>query len=298
MKILVTGSNGLLGQKLTALLGNHPHHALVRTSRAPQEGAPGEWHPMDITDANSVKSVIDAVNPDAVIHAAAMTMVDDCEQQREACWKANVDGTQNVLQACSEIGAHVIHVSTDFIFDGSTGPLTEEAEPDPVNFYGESKLEAERLVMKYSGDWAILRTVLVYGLTPDRSRSNIVLWVKTNLESGKPIRVVDDQWLTPTLAEDLAMGCLLAAEHHATGIYHVSGPEMLTPYDMAMQTAAYFGLDNSLITRTDSTQFTQPAKRPLRTGFIIDKARRAWGYAPRSFREGIEVMQSQMGSQA
>ncbi|MFM9076564.1 MAG: SDR family oxidoreductase [Bacteroidota bacterium] len=298
MKILITGSNGLLGQKLTALLGNHPHHALVRTSRAPQEGAPGEWHPMDITDANSVKSVIDAVNPDAVIHAAAMTMVDDCEQQREACWKANVDGTQNVLQACSEIGAHVIHVSTDFIFDGSTGPLTEEAEPGPVNFYGESKLEAERLVMKYSGDWAILRTVLVYGLTPDRSRSNIVLWVKNNLEAGKPIIVVDDQWRTPTLAEDLAMGCLLAAEHHATGIYHVSGPEMLTPYDMAMQTAAYFGLDNSLITRTDSTQFTQPAKRPLRTGFIIDKARRSWGYAPRSFREGIEVMQSQMGSQA
>lgn len=298
MKILVTGSNGLLGQKLTALLGNHPHHTLVRTSRTSQEGAPGDWFPMDITDANSVKSVIDAVKPDAVIHAAAMTMVDDCEQQREACWKANVDGTRNVLQACSEIGTHVIHVSTDFIFDGSTGPLAEEAEPGPVNFYGESKLEAERLVMKYSGDWAILRTVLVYGLTPDRSRSNIVLWVKNNLEAGKPIRVVDDQWRTPTLAEDLAMGCVLAAEHHATGIYHVSGPEMLTPYDMAMQTAAYFGLDNSLITRTDSTQFTQPAKRPLRTGFIIDKARRAWGYAPRSFREGIAVMQSQLGGQA
>lgn len=296
MKILVTGSNGLLGQKLTALLGNHPHHALVRTSRTPQEGVPGDWQPMDITDAASVKAVIDAVKPDVVIHAAAMTMVDDCEQQREACWKANVGGTRNVLEACSAIGVHVIHVSTDFIFDGSTGPLAESAEPGPVNFYGESKLEAERLVSQYSGDWAILRTVLVYGLTPDRSRSNIVLWVKNNLEAGKPIRVVDDQWRTPTLAEDLAQGCLLAAEHHATGVYHVSGPELLTPYDMAIQTAEFFGLDSSLITRTDSTQFTQPAKRPLRTGFIIDKARRAWGYAPHSFREGIAVMESQMAS--
>lgn len=297
MKILVTGSNGLLGQKLTALLGDHPIHQLVRTSRTPQEGVPGNWEPMDITDPASVKEVIQSVSPDVVIHAAAMTMVDDCEQQREACWKANVDGTRNVLAASASIGAHLIHVSTDFIFDGTTGPLSEEAEPGPVNFYGESKLEAERLVKQYPGDWAILRTVLVYGLTPDKSRSNIVLWVKNSLESGKPIRVVDDQWRTPTLAEDLALGCLLAAEHHATGTYHVSGPEMLTPYDMAMQTAEYFGLDKTLISRTDSTQFTQPAKRPLRTGFVIDKARQDWGYAPRSFREGIAVMQAQMGSQ-
>ena len=294
MKILVTGSNGLLGQKLTALLGHHPRHTLVRTSRTPQENAPGEWEPMDITDFGSVKSVIQSVSPDVVIHAAAMTMVDDCEQQREACWKANVEGTRNVLDACSAIGAHVIHVSTDFIFDGTHGPLSEEAEPGPVNFYGESKLEAERLVRQYSGNWAILRTVLVYGITPDRSRSNIVLWVKNSLEAGKPIRVVDDQWRTPTLAEDLAQGCLLAAEHHATGVYHVSGPDLLTPYGMAMQTAEFFGLDRSLITRTDSTQFTQPARRPLRTGFIIDKARKDWGYAPRTFREGIAVIQAQL----
>jgi len=294
LKILVTGSNGLLGQKLTALLAAHPQHTLLRTSRAPQEGASGEWAFMDITDPASVDSVFQKFSPDAVIHAAAMTMVDDCELQQEACWKANVEGTRNVLASASRIGAHVIHVSTDFIFDGSHGPLAEDAEPSPVNFYGASKLEAERLVQGYSGDWAILRTVLVYGITADRSRSNIALWVKNNLEAGKTIRVVDDQWRTPTLAEDLATGCLLAAEHHAIGIYHVSGPELLTPYDMAVQVAGFFNLDAALISRTDSTQFTQPAKRPLRTGFIIDKARREWGYSPRNFREGLVVMKAQM----
>ena len=294
MKILVTGSNGLLGQKLTALLGGYSRHTLIRTSRAPQEGAPGEWEFMDITDPASVSEVLLRTVPDVVIHAAAMTMVDDCELQRDACWQSNVEGTRNVLAAASRIGAHVIHVSTDFIFDGTHGPLAEDAEPSPVNFYGESKLEAERLVRQYSGDWAILRTVLVYGITSDKSRSNIALWVKNNLEAGKSIKVVNDQWRTPTLAEDLAAGCLLAADHHAVGVYHVSGPEMLTPYDMAVQVADFFGLDAGLITRTDSTQFTQPAKRPLRTGFIIDKARREWGYAPRTFREGLAVMKEQM----
>ena len=294
MKILVTGSNGLLGQKLTALLGGYSRHTLIRTSRAPQEGAPGDWEFMDITDPASVSEVLLRTVPDVVIHAAAMTMVDDCELQRDACWQSNVEGTRNVLAAASRIGAHVIHVSTDFIFDGTHGPLAEDAEPSPVNFYGESKLEAERLVRQYSGDWAILRTVLVYGITSDKSRSNIALWVKNNLEAGKSIKVVNDQWRTPTLAEDLAAGCLLAADHHAVGVYHVSGPEMLTPYDMAVQVADFFGLDAGLITRTDSTQFTQPAKRPLRTGFIIDKARREWGYAPRTFREGLAVMKEQM----
>jgi dTDP-4-dehydrorhamnose reductase len=288
MKILVTGSNGLLGQKLSALLMNDPDVHAILTAR----GTPA----LDITDAESVHRVLTAAAPDVVVNAAAMTMVDQCETEHDACWKANVNSVENLIHACQSIGAHLIHVSTDFIFDGTHGPLDENAKPDPVNFYGKSKLAAEELLQKSKIDWAILRTVLVYGITSDLSRSNIVLWVKESLEKGKAIRVVNDQWRTPTLAEDLAMGCYLAAKKQAKGIFNISGKDFITPYDIAIKTADFFRLNKSLITATDSTQFTQPAKRPLKTGFIIEKARRELSYEPHSFEQGLRILAAQIGA--
>ena len=296
MKILVTGSNGLLGQKLTGLLQHHPDLHLIATARGKSviDIPRGEYHTMDITSAEDVDSVIGKTRPDVVIHAAAMTNVDHCEQQREACWLANVTATEHIIAACTKYHSRLVHVSTDFIFDGSRGPLDETEKPAPVNYYGDSKLAAEELVQKSTLQWSILRTVLVYGITHDMSRSNIVLWVKNSIEQGKTINVVNDQWRTPTLAEDLAMGCFLAATKKATGIYNISGKDFLSPYDIAIKTADYFKLDKSLIKATDSTQFKQPARRPLTTGFIIDKARKDLGYEPHTFEEGIGVLASQI----
>lgn len=296
MKILVTGSNGLLGQKLTGLLQQHQDVHLIATARGKSVIgiSRGEYHTMDITSAADVDAVIGKTRPDVVIHTAAMTNVDHCEQQREACWNANVTSVGLVIDACTKYNCRLVHVSTDFIFDGSHGPLAETEEPAPVNYYGESKLAAEALVQESKLSWSILRTVLVYGITHDMSRSNIVLWVKNSLEQGKTIQVVNDQWRTPTLAEDLAMGCFLAATKKATGIYHISGKDFLSPYDIAIKTADYFKLDKSLIKATDSTQFKQPARRPLTTGFIIDKARKDLGYEPHTFEAGIGVLASQI----
>ena len=142
--------------------------------------------------------------------------------------------------------------------------------------------------------WAIARTVLVFGIVPDMSRTNIILWVKKSLEEGKQINVVTDQFRTPTLAEDLAMGCWLIAQKEAEGIFNISGEELLTPYEMAIQTAEYFHLPKELIKPADSSTFTQPAKRPPRTGFILDKAKRVLGYQPRSFNEGIALLAKQI----
>jgi dTDP-4-dehydrorhamnose reductase len=170
-----------------------------------------------------------------------------------------------------------------------------ENEPaKPVNYYGESKLAAEELVKKSSTPWAILRTVLVYGITRDMSRSNIVLWVKSSLEQGKKINVVNDQFRTPTLAEDLAVGCYLAATKNAEGIYNISGKDFLSPYEIAIHTARFFELDETLINKADSTTFKQPAKRPLITGFNIEKARKELGYEPHSFIQGIGVIAKQL----
>lgn len=296
MKILVTGCNGLLGQKLSSLLVNDLKVSPILTARTALAipARRGEFHTLDISDDKSVSEAFLKYKPDVVVNTAAMTMVDQCEMQRDACWKANVFAVENLIQACEVINAHLIHVSTDFIFDGGHGPLDESAKPAPVNFYGESKLAAEELVQKSHLSWSIIRTVLVYGITNDMSRSNIVLWVKDNLEMGKAIKVVNDQWRTPTLAEDLAMGCYLAAKKKVRGIYHVSGKDFMTPYDIAIKTAEFFKLDKTLITPTDSSQFTQPARRPSKTGFVIDKARKDLAYEPHTFAEGLAILSKQI----
>lgn len=297
MKILITGANGLLGQKLVSLLTPKQAISVIATARGksrlnPEYGS-FQYESMDITKREEVLDVVSRHRPDVIINTAAMTNVDECEKEKEACMQLNVEAVKYLVEAAEQTSAFLLHLSTDFIFSGEEGPYDEDGIPAPVNFYGESKLLGEQVVMESNIRWAIVRTVLVYGIVPDMSRSNIILWVKGSLEAQKPIQVVDDQWRTPTLAEDLAMGCYLIAEQRAEGIYNISGQDMLTPYEMAIKTADFFGLDKSLINRTDSTKFTQPAKRPPRTGFIIEKAKTNLGYQPHSFDEGIRIVAEQ-----
>ena len=297
MKVLVTGSNGLLGQKLVALLRQQAGVAVVATSRGANKLA--GLYPdlrfvvLDVADCAQVRQVLAQERPTHVIHTAAMTNVDECELNQAACWQQNVTAVAHLVPACAKAGSHLTHLSTDFVFSGDAGPLTEEAAPGPVNFYGESKLAAEHLVQASAGRWAIARTVLVYGVAHDYGRTNLVLWVRDSLRAGKAIRVVDDQWRTPTLAEDLAQGCWLLARQAAQGLYHLSSDELLTPYAMALRVADHFGLDKRLIERVNSSTFTQPARRPARTGFVIDKARRDLGYRPHTFAEGIGIVGDQ-----
>jgi len=296
MKILITGANGLLGQKLVTLLQSKEDIDLIATARSPLaiRLSKGKFFTLDVTNKSQVETVLQQTQPDAVIHTAAMTQVDECETKKDECVLHNVTAVQYLVEACKKINAHFIHLSTDFIFDGSHGPLDENAEPNPVNFYGESKLAAEKIILSSNISWCILRTVLVYGVTEDMSRSNIVLWVKKSLEDGKKISVVKDQWRTPTLAEDLAIGCYLAATKKAKGVYNISGKDFLSPYDIAIQTAEFFKLDASLISATDSTHFNQPARRPLVTGFILTKAIHELEYRPHSFQEGLQILASQL----
>jgi dTDP-4-dehydrorhamnose reductase len=295
MKILVTGSNGLLGQKLTQYIVN-TNDTLIATARTPSvlPIERGEFHLLDICNSDQVDQLLGDIKPDVIINTAAMTNVDQCHKDHEGCWRINVEAVKNLVRACEKNAIHLIHLSTDFVFDGSHGPLDESEATSPVNFYGESKLAAEQIVQKSRTSWCIIRTVLVYGVTKDMSRSNIVLWVKNSLTENKSINVVNDQWRTPTLAEDLAKGCYLAAKKNAHGIYHISGKDYLSPYQIAIRTATYFNLDTSLIRPIDSESLGQEAKRPSKTGLIIEKARRELGYEPVSFEDGIKVLMEQV----
>lgn len=297
MKILLTGSNGLLGQKLVARLHQEPGVELVATSRGPNKLAayfPAvRFVPLDVSDAAQVRKVLVHEQPTHVIHTAAMTNADECELHRAACWQHNVSAVQHLAATCAALDIHLTHLSTDFVFSGEAGPLAEDAVPAPVNFYGESKLAAEQVVQASSGRWAIARTVLVYGVAHNYGRTNLVLWVRDSLRAGKSIKVVVDQWRTPTLAEDLAEGCWLLAQHAAQGLYHLSGDEFLTPHDLALRVATQFELDTTLIERVDASTFSQPARRPARTGFLIEKARRELGYQPHSLADGIALVSRQ-----
>ncbi len=299
-KILITGSNGLLGQHLIRLFCQDKRWEITAVARGENRLKNKDGYrfcSLDIADESGVSTVFEEEKPDFVIHGAAMTQVDDCEKNKEQCWKTNVSATKYLIQAAREQGSFFTFVSTDFIFDGKEGPYKEEALPNPISFYGLSKLAAEMLLQGSGLDFSILRTVLVYGVAEDASRSNIVLWLKKSLESGKQIKVVDDQWRTPTLVQDLALGCKLVADKtlsekdKLSRVYNISGKELLTPYEMSLKVAAYFKLDASLITRADASTFTQVAKRPARTGFILDRAEKELNYRPHSFEEGLKIVE-------
>jgi dTDP-4-dehydrorhamnose reductase len=295
MKILVTGANGLLGQHLIQLLLTATDWQVIGTGKGPcrlpvTQNERFNYHPLDIADGVAAFNFYLETKPDIIIHAAAATQVDDCELNPVQCWDTNVTATRFLAEAAKKFRPFFIFVSTDFVFDGTAGSYNETDTPNPVNYYGSSKVAGEKDVLQSGLDAAIVRTCLVYGNTHDGSRSNIISWVKKNLSQHKQIKVVNDQRRTPTLVQDLAKGILLVAQKRATGIFHISGNEMLTPYDMAMATAAYYHLDATLIEEVTAATFTQPAQRPAKTGFDITKAQALLGYQPHSFAEGLKMM--------
>lgn len=281
----------MLGHELVnALL--QKNYQVIATSKGPNRlpvySTPDFlYENLDITDGMASNTIVNNHRPDVIIHAAAMTQVDDCEQNKIDCYNINVTATRFLIDASKEIKAKFVYVSTDFIFDGLTGPYKEEDEPKPLNYYGSSKLSAETEVRESGLEWSIVRTVLVIGKS-DSTRNNIISWVKDKLSKGEKIKVVDDQFRTPTFTEDLAKGILLVLEKKATGIFHISGKDLLTPYQIALKAAEHFHLNKSLIEKADATSFSQPALRPPRTGFYIDKARNELGYEPISFDEGLK----------
>ncbi|MCZ4221736.1 SDR family oxidoreductase [Pedobacter rhodius] len=295
--VLTTGSNGLLGQKITEKVLAEGRVKLIATSKGANRypATNGyEYAEMDILNPEQVKAVVEKYKPDSIIHTAAMTNVDTAEADKALCHQLNVDAVQTLLSLCEEKNIQLIHLSTDFVFDGANGPYKEQDAVNPLSYYGESKVLAEELLKNSTAKWVILRTILVYGITNDMSRSNIVLWAKGALEKGLPINVVNDQWRMPTLAEDLAEACLLAVEKNAEGIYHVSGKDYMSIADIVQKVADYWTLDKSIINEVSSVGLNQTAIRPMKTGFVLDKTIRDLGYNPHSFDEGLSVVDGQM----
>lgn len=291
MKVLVTGVNGFLGYYLVKHLLEKNFYVIATgkgESRLPSfHHTNFIYRDMDFTDPFRVHDVFKETQPDVVIHSGAMSKPDECELNQWEAYRVNVEGTLTVLLNAAEYKSHFIFLSTDFVFDGKEGMYKEDDLPNPVNFYGKTKLEAEDAVKEYEGDWTIVRTITVYGKAFSGKASFPEL-IKGKLEKGEGYNIFDDQLRTPTYVEDLVSGIISIIEKRANGIYHLSGTDKLTPYRMACAIAEYLKKDNSLFKKVTASEFPQPALRPLITGFIIDKAKNELGFSPISFLEGLK----------
>lgn len=287
--ILVTGANGFVGYYLVKRLLQH-NQPVVATgkgeNRLPFTGEGFTYVFADLTSEQEVTNLMDSCQPIVVIHLAAISKPDECELNKSTAFSNNVEATQHLLKASAKSSAHFIFLSTDFVFKGDKGFYKEDDRREPVNYYGETKLLAENAVMNYEHKWSIVRTVLVYGRSYS-GRENIVTMTANALKENKPLKIFTDQLRTPTYVEDLANAIVLIMAKQATGIYHISGRDVLTPYEVSIQTAAYLDLDTNLVSPVTEEEFDQPAKRPAKTGFDISKAEMELGFVPVSFEEGI-----------
>jgi|TARA_B110000263_G_scaffold197919_1_gene176625 dTDP-4-dehydrorhamnose reductase len=296
MVFLITGSNGLLGQKILKNLVDQ-NSKVIATSKGKNRNKDSNhytYESLDITNEKEVSQVLNLHQPDVVFNTAAMTNVDLCEDERVLCDKLNVDAVGFLANLCLEIDAHLIHISTDFIFDGEDGPYSEKDIPNPLSYYGKSKYKSEKLLNNHLCKSSILRTIVLFGVAENLTKSNIVLWVKDQLENLNKINIIDDEFRAPTLAEDLAEACVLVAKKKAFGIFHICGKDLMSIYDMVVVIANFYNFDVRLINRISTKTLNQKAKRPPKTGFILDKAINKLGYNPHSFEECLIIIDEQL----
>jgi len=295
-RILVVGSNGLLGQKMAEhlLRGTVYHIILCSVEDAAVrnlEAAP--YWKLDITSHKEVRELVADTSPDVIINCAAMINVDACETDRDLAWSINVKGVEYLAEAAKKRHATVVHVSSDYVFDGKNGPYAEDDKPDPLSYYGKSKLASENVLRSSGVSHVIARTMVLYGYAAG-VKANFALWLVQSLRSGQTVRIVDDQIGNPTFVDDLAYGLLRAVELGKTGVYHIAGRDIVSRYEFAVRLARVFGLDESLIIPIKTASLKQPAARPLKSGLITLKAEVELGYKPSSIEHGLEVLKTQM----
>ncbi|MDX2360061.1 MAG: NAD(P)-dependent oxidoreductase [Crocinitomicaceae bacterium] len=293
MKLLITGSNGLLGQKLVSFcLANEILFVATSKGENRNPDCPNEMYlELDITNKENVDEMFNAENPTHVAHTAALTNVDFCELNPEECELVNVTATQYLIEATNTIGAHFQFVSTDFVFDGEQGDYKEEDKVNPLSVYATSKVRGENLVQSLCvSEWSIVRTIIVYGIGHNLSRSNLIVWAKGALENGDSINIIDDQFRAPTYADDLAAGCMGVVLCKRQGIFHISGPETLSIYGIVERIAKHYKYSMDNVNKISSSTLDQPAKRPPRTGFDLSKAYAEIDYKPRTIEESLDLI--------
>lgn len=294
MKLLITGASGLFGSKLAKLALDRGID--VYSSDIQGLSTYGNFVKLDIADKVRVDETFRSIKPDVVVHAATLTDVDKCELNKNLAWRVNVDGTKNIAEASKQAGAFLVYISTDYVFSGEKGCYVESDSPDPINYYGLTKLEAETVVMQTmpEPDFFIGRPSVIYGSTPAAGKVNFALWLIETLRKGERVRIVTDQWNTPTLNTNMAEMTLEVVERRITGVYHTCGATRLSRFEFATQIADCFGLDKSLIDKVSASQFSWPARRPADSSLDTSKAQREFKSKPMPMAVALEQLKAEL----
>lgn len=295
-RILITGGNGLLGQSVSHLLVQETDHDVLVTGREQHSviGKPRmQYLRLDVTDKKQLRDCINTFQPHTIVHTAANTNVDECEDDRDRAQLLNVKAVEYLAETARITGAHIIHLSTDYVFDGEKAPLDESAAPKPVNYYGKTKLASENVLRGAGIRYTIVRTMILYGCGID-VKPNFALWVLHNLSAGNTINVVVDQYGQPTFVDDIGYGIIKIIELDRTGLYHISGSEVTSRYDFAVAVAETFKQKKDLIQPISSDELNQAAPRPRYSEFVTQKARMELGLRLSNVREGLSVLRNQL----
>lgn len=291
-RVLICGSNGLLGQRLALLLCTQTQYEVLNTSHHRSfvfDRQLFDYTQLDIRSKGDTKSLISSFQPDVILNAAAATDVDWCEDHREEAWNVNVVGVENLVEAAKKVGAKLIHVSTDYVFDGKGGPYDEEARPAPISYYGKTKLAGENAIRISGVPHAIVRAVVLFGHGIN-VRDNFALWVVRSLREGQRIRCATDMVGNPTYVADLSYALARIFELGRSGLYHVCGSDRISRFGFAQKIATAYGLDASLIQGVTTAELGRSAHRPLSSGFITLKAETELGYKPLSIDQALTMM--------
>jgi dTDP-4-dehydrorhamnose reductase len=294
LKLLITGASGLFGSKLakTALTKNVEVYSGYNKDTA-SCGVPVSF---DVSDKSQIEHAFSIANPDVVVHAASMTDVDKCELDKELAWKINVEGAKNIAEAAAKNGAFLVYISTDYVFSGEKGCYKETDQTGPINYYGLTKVKAEEAVQQITPDCCIARPSVIYGSTPAVGKINFALWLINKLKAGEKLRIVTNQWVSPTLNTSLAEMVLDVVEQRLSGVFHLSGASRVSRYDFAMGVAEVFGLDKGLIEPVDSSTFNWPAKRPMDSSLDVSKAKRLLRVKPLLLPQALAALKKELGS--
>ncbi|MEE0490215.1 dTDP-4-dehydrorhamnose reductase [Methanosphaera stadtmanae] len=282
MKFFITGGSGLLGERLATIASNDDEIVLSHNSNPTKNTIK-----CDITDKNEVEKVINKNKPDTIVHCAAMTDVDLCEDEIDIAYRINSDGTRNMAQAAENIGAKIIYVSTDFVFDGDKGYYSEDDEVNPLGIYAKSKYDGEVQLKKYSTNWAIARVSVLYGW---HKKANFTTWVINQLRSNNSINIVTDQINSPTYADNAGEAIFEIAKQDKNGIYHTAGNDRINRFDFTQKIAEAFNLNKDLINPTTSDKFIQKAPRPRDSSLNVNKIKKELGFIMETCSESLERM--------
>ncbi len=291
LKLLITGASGLYGSKLAQLA--LAKKIEVYSSDIQSLSVYGNFVKLDISGKAQVDEAFKNIKPDVVVHAATLTDVDKCETNKELAWKVNVEGTKNIVEAAKNSGSFLIYISTDYVFSGEKGGYKETDKPDPINYYGLTKLKAEEIIQTQA-EYFIARPSVIYGSTPAAGKVNFALWLIETLQKDERVKIVTDQWNTPTLNTNLAEMTLEVMDRRLTGIYHLCGATKVSRYEFAEQIADAFDLDKSLIDKVLSSQFTWPAKRPMDSSLDTSKAQQALQKKPLEMADALKQLKLEL----